>query len=1493
MIQRELNNRRKGMILLVVVAFLSLFAVMGVTYIIYADSQLRQTVDEVNGQDARQDSMRMVDLSPSYMLNFFLEKILYDEADAVRNNTGAVTNPTPKGVYSSIRGHSLARGIYGWNDAPGALNDRPFNGNGKSNNPVTIGTSTVPFSNMVNHSFFAPSISDATPVKFDPQRGPRVGPNPSAIVEYWNAPNTVVDNQNFFLGALNIDAMSMTPSFHRASIFGATDITSYSAGMGFNNKWVSPEGKYFTLRPRPVDQLSVADQTAAGNNPTNLFNLTVQRIAEGKLFPYPEANGFDVKNLEGFPTGNDSLWMDVGSPVFTSPDGRKYKILIAPLILDLDGRVNLNVAGNLMKRNSDASAMPPVVPEYNADHAGNQGFGRWEINPKLLSQDNPGANPYGPTNSEFMSILSFKNASDLPASSQNTNQLAAIQFPGRYRDPRFLAPGGANPPQEGFFTARAHSYAQVDFNGSGNDGAWGDSVKPNFGLGGFPAFDPSYGGASPGEVLMSALGNYPYHAKFHNPFQSTKDPATGVYTYVFPPSETAALLRWVGKGDSYAKSNLAKSMPMTLGLAYPGDFSQAAVKARNRISTVSSDLDRPALNPIQPESTSPYVNSYRVGDFGFPEKVAKLANTTVPNMMAPFPPSVYAPIPDTVTTSNQTSPALKLNLNRNLNSFPPLVQNGASDQTNYFDYVANKIQFDKAVNDRVVFAREVYETLRNVTGVIKYEQAQADAGNMAIPMADRNAINGDMLEIRKTNRWLAQLAVNIVDYIDNDDINTAMQWSADSKDWVFGVELPRVVINEVYTMAQNDSGDMFNNNQNATMDTHIHTAIELMNPLPPDGNYGIGPGGHSAVLQFKYSDGTTHPNYRVVLCQPGQMAGRLNDVINNQYFNNTGAHDFNGMNVAMDSNGMAKAILDDWTDPNNMPMPNMVPGTWYLGANVNNNSAMVVTDDTTLRTEADPKITATFKSPKLKLKNINKNQNPNDNNAPDVVLQKLVYPGLPHNDIDAMTNMLTNGALPYNPYITIDVFSKRKMNDLRKYDDLMARNPVPDVTTTSSRGRKSPFLDSSGMDISNFANNRYNGNNTTAQNGGMGGAQHTMGLPNSNTTNPLPWLTHLDRQLINPLELLHVSTVKPHELTQSVNRWMDSFSQPYIPPTMTQPEVPARTTYPHVNNWAWFDENTRIYRFLEVAGVTPLQAGESLNGRVLGKVNVNTMPDEIVFQAVADAAPANNFTSGDVTNAYNNLLSMRPISSFGRARNNDFSGPKTKTGLNQSLLAYRPFETSNPGSGETPNGNILDVQGFAGTGASAPLYARKELLTKVANSLTTRSNTFGVWITTGYFEVDPSTTPPRLGAEIGRSEGANIRHRMFAIVDRTNLVASRLDNVSFSVPTAPLQNIDFGVPGNIKLINPATNNQVAVSDGMVLTFEPNTMNEETVVVRLYNNTQNMADPLNGHLVADFLKTHNPTGAGKISIINRGNPGPWAGYDRAKDKDVVIYAEIIE
>src|SRR5262249_54433393 len=143
-----------------------------------------------------------------------------------------------------------------------------------------------------------------------------------------------------------------------------------------NTNWTNPIGKYLTLRPRPIDQK---------RNPAD--------PNEPELFPYPEDEGGDVKNLVGAPgtlyfvngpngpepryATNASYWIHLGFPVQVAPNGRKYKPLFAPFIIDLDSRINLSVHGN---------ANVQIINTRH--HTSNQGWGRWEVNPARLADPN-------------------------------------------------------------------------------------------------------------------------------------------------------------------------------------------------------------------------------------------------------------------------------------------------------------------------------------------------------------------------------------------------------------------------------------------------------------------------------------------------------------------------------------------------------------------------------------------------------------------------------------------------------------------------------------------------------------------------------------------------------------------------------------------------------------------------------------------------------------------------------------------------------------------------------------------------------------------------------------------------------------------------------------------------------------------------------------------------------------------------------------------------
>ena len=141
-----------------------------------------------------------------------------------------------------------------------------------------------------------------------------------------NVDYTAYDYNNMYLGLVtNVPPPTtgspkvppVLPSFHRP------DLCKYWFDKLGSNMTPSL-ARQILFRPTPVDHPVFCNTTNPDFDAINPL--------------------LDVDNMGvGVP---DSVWIDPGMPVMTAKDGRTYKILVAPLILDLDSRVNVNAHGS-------------------------------------------------------------------------------------------------------------------------------------------------------------------------------------------------------------------------------------------------------------------------------------------------------------------------------------------------------------------------------------------------------------------------------------------------------------------------------------------------------------------------------------------------------------------------------------------------------------------------------------------------------------------------------------------------------------------------------------------------------------------------------------------------------------------------------------------------------------------------------------------------------------------------------------------------------------------------------------------------------------------------------------------------------------------------------------------------------------------------------------------------------------------------------------------
>jgi hypothetical protein len=1550
---------------MIVIILLTLFAILGLMFLLYADAEA--TASAIYRDSQSFDPGSEQSLAP--LFSFALGQLIYDVDD--------LGNP-----WSAMRGNSLARDMYGWNNgqttvatasvAPGTSvpitvasasgisagmlvtvdpdltpeqaqvtavagnvitvsslslshtapfrvfayivnnNTTPFSGTGKFH--TSAGTFSNPFSAddyyLPNYTAF--TYLDSVPFVRDPERlGARASPTAPVTEPWaggWNPSYTYPDANHMFLGAMNPNGALLTTSFHREFYpagFGTLDptnanwVTPSSSGQNpaYASVTTNPALKYMVLRPRPVDQVLATDTFAVGT--------TFPPINRTNYFPLPVDAGGDVKNLVGAPASLDSLgkarnmdsvWMDLSYPVQTDVNGNKYKALFAFYVIDLDGKINVNTAGNI-RGAPPAAGQPP-------SHVSNQGWGGWEVNPrKLVDPTDLTAAAKTPEFAELLTTLT------------NPSSVKRRYGPNGAPDgsPWALWSPGLDSGATPLPGLLPHIYSQLDYDGC-NDGPNGALTGPltfPTGTNAFPTFPAGYNNGSSVAPSLERV----QHPSLSDYFKPGGDDRT------FDVSNMRYLLYNGYTAVEPLKSDLGQLMPNSIGEVAPppvGGF------IRNLLTTHSIDMDRPPLTPWILDFNTASTPNYQVN--GYAQPPTQAAGVSFPPLTSQptAPPAGYqythftsdwravdaiapplgSPTP-TPYLNQYVTPGLRVDLNRFLPPYPHMGQGGFQqpspgvfviDPTSYKNTpvpgFAGRFDADQASSGpiwtqfvvaqlaRQQLADDIYRRLLRVTGL-------PQASNAAAPT------DGDLIP----RRWLAQLAVNSVDYIDEDDISTPFQFYNTPEDmltagqdfapgnlvsgtpnpellkyWVFGTELPRVVLNEAL-VEYKDPGTA------PPYSFTVNVYAELANPLPAAPSATVQPRDATPVPLYVQAAGTLpgFAPYQLLVTDttsattPGTpLIARLtappyyNDNIMgtpNQVRSQTADAAFVGLNPmgqtgtvgapATPSVAMSMApggfflvgpgptgTLDYRNAIGTAPVPATTPLV-----QCGKNSPL---NPTLFDLQYQVNVTGTMAAP---VWTPDDRPAPGTGNGQSVLLRRLANPYLPFNQNT-------------NPYITIDYI------DAINFTPNNANNPA---TPYASVGKRQPYSSGSAADAATatplFEANQTQGTTMT---------KTSFGLPNqpAPTWGHYDWLVHLDRLLTSPTELLQVSGYHPHELTHQ-----------FIRPAGT-PVVGGGHRVP------WYDQTNRLYRIFELLETHDRSADVSMSGRIPGKVNVNTMWDKRILRALADAQPTgtaqpypNVFTQTDVDAIWTNAILPRRSATFGGT---SATGDQPFLGLGIGYTPANPADPLYPGGSGINNTLLAPVSGAMGqtsifnvTGVppgympntppgytAVHPYLQDELLNKIFSRLTTRSNVFAVWCTVGFFTViDDTVRPVKLGSEvIDPKTGAPVRHQLFAIIDRSNLTISPAVTATQAQVTSPgMQKMQLG-----RLTNglPVPQGEVPwqITTGSVLVVDSDA-SQETVVVTAVDTTSNS-------IYAIFTKPHGA----QAGVSIPGNPGPQPLFD---------------
>lgn len=1236
MLYRNHQQRpRQGIILLVVLALLTLFASIGVAFVYFSEAEVNKSAGQKTGETVK---LPDADL----LFNIVLKQLIFPTNNT---NSAFITHSLLENMYGS------PRNINGLINNVGNIN--AYNGTGRR--PYFYRDGSPGVRDFDLQTLGGNYIYDAALVGQDEQY--RINFRNRAYIEELhgslNPTYTYPDQKNAYLGAVAANwtdrngiqhgPVAIARSFAREMKFRiavvdtnitdpmVTNVVRYHEVLfnpytnmvnrlaaPFSTPWPVttttqneskhqsfwsfingvgnfemalgdlpslPPGQVYS--PNPVIQCNANGTNARivlNGSAGQTYSLRPDRRLN-PFFPPPGDKGGDVKNLPpevktlvGFTvdpvTGasipefanNDSYWMDFGFPAIPWSNNRKVKPLAAVFIKDNDGNVNVNIAGNLRGRD-----VPAVLDPNATGHLSAHGLGPWEIS---LLKMYPASVPMATRVQELRNLI------------------AGAQIGSSFERGRAGFATDADPTTSttGYWplVRGAPYYSLYNLDGS-NDGlavtnSWlgsnpwqlaGDPVLPNTERGFLrspyffnPLPAPYLAGPTPANGFLSgALGEISRNGFVRSPLFISPFAPPQVSSNAFSTAGASvqrrfgfhnqeSLYRMNDTGTDKIDGEIRKLMPNLFLTA----------QQRWQMTTISNDLNVVGISPWH-NNTADYTtnrtpavppavdldsNLTRGAGASAQLPVNSLANGEYSNVANYLWRSAFG---------NQN----RIDLSRQLPDYPVPANNNA-----HLDLMDNIVRsrYMVALQARQKMANELYQGLVSLTH----------------PPLVTAGVNGE-----RAHRWLAQLAVNIVDYIDNDDYPTWFQVgaTANAENIVWGTELPRLVINEVYAEAVNDPMDPLPMNQ-AQNPYHVRHWVELYNPLMSDTYYAWPDGANSRLNVNNTSV------YRMLIT-PQTNATRIRSANSPDFTpNNMGYPDdilaANTNVITFPPNATVDPSHDNYGTGQQPTVPYPNPGFYLVGPGMQ-------PDGTMPNAPAGPDFpAANLDHPQMEVQGritqVAGRFADNANNRQVILLQRLANPYLPHNPVPpppasptSISNMLAVGDVinansPYNPYITIDYVENIAPNHAVLHSaDGSADNQNFDPATgmlqagvqyRRSIGKMQPYAavneaaapPATTMPQTVWQPQRPDENKTTPGHQPLvNQVQHTFmrhnavegvfpladpfvnpqpdanGLLTYNTLKlPFEWLKHLDRAPTSPVDLMQVSGYRPHELTQQFNQ---------------------------------------------------------------------------------------------------------------------------------------------------------------------------------------------------------------------------------------------------------------------------------------------------------------------------------------------------------------------